>query len=70
MGCNHNNLSGRTTGHKRKRSESRERELENVAGVFENRREFCRAVRRCLINDLLEAAENENRRRRRHCRRS
>ncbi|RDU36020.1 hypothetical protein DRW41_15640 [Neobacillus piezotolerans] len=48
-------------------------EFENVAGIFEEEdfrrpirsRNFCREVRRCLIEDLL-AAENRRRRRRRH----
>ena len=51
----------------------------NVAGAFNenfrvpftgfiNSRDFCRAVRRCLIRDLLVAgAQDQNNRRRKHC---
>ncbi|WP_409273740.1 hypothetical protein V1499_03175 [Neobacillus sp. SCS-31] len=49
-------------------------DFDSVAGIFEEEnfrrpvrnRAFCRAVRRCLINDLLAAEEDNRRRRRRH----
>ncbi|MFC7321244.1 hypothetical protein [Halobacillus campisalis] len=65
--CGDNNVAG---------SSNRRRKRNNVAGIsddnfrvpvksFIDSDDFCRAVNRCLLDDLVAGAEDDNRRRRR-----
>ncbi|CEG25752.1 hypothetical protein [Bacillus sp. B-jedd] len=82
MGYYNNDVEGLYGGNWQNNNVAGENENPNVAGVsnenfrvpftgFIESREFCRAVRRCLIRDLLVAGaqeqNNNNKRRKHHC---
>ncbi|WP_245807739.1 hypothetical protein [Halobacillus massiliensis] len=78
MGCRRsNNVGGASKNRRRIAGVSDKGSCNNVAGVSDNNfkvpvksyidgEDFCRAVNRCLNNDVMGASENNNNSRRHH----